>query len=313
MGDLVNSVCFQENNITWVQAEIDGNNNLNIKRVAENPLPFVINFDNLQRPATSLEIASQLKKMREEYGVGDGSVRFLIPARFGMVKKVYVDQYIPQDVHEELVRFELEQTLPASTNDYLIYRPDYSRETNFLQELLTVVVPKNLFAFFREIAEEAQLSVKEINLNCFALDNLYRKLFPNLIGETMLVNFTQHGYELILSDQKNFLNYLYKPYSRNLQSVEQLSDEEIASNFISLVEDIQRPGAVDTPLYSISQIYLFGSFFKPEWLERVTDRGLPTTRILNPTDSTEWQIVFTEPSLNTNELYRFVEPFSNIF
>ncbi len=312
MGDLVTSICFQENNITWVQAETDGNNHLNIKRVAENPLPFVINFDNLQRPATSLEIANQLKKMGEEYGVGDGSVRFLIPARFGMVKKVYVDQYIPQDVHDELVRFELEQTLPASTNDYLIYRPDYSRETNFLQELLTVVVPKNLFAFFREIAEEAQLSVKEINLNCFTLDNLYRKLFPNLIGETMLVNFTQHGYELILSDQKNFLNYFYKPYSGNLQGVEQLSDEEIASNFISLVEDIQRPGAVDTPLYSISQIYLFGGFFKPEWLERIADRGLPPTRILNPTDATEWQIVFTESSLNTNELYRFVEPFSNI-
>jgi len=313
MGELVNSICFQENNITWVQAETDGNNNVNIKRVAENPLPFVINYDNLQRSATSLEIANQLKKMRDEYGVGDGSVRFLIPARFGMVKKVYVDQYIPQDVHEEVVKFELEQTLPASTNDYLIYRPDYSRESNFLQELLTVVVPKNLFAFFREISEEAQLSVKEINLNCFALDNLYRKLFPNLIGETMLVNFTQHGYEFILSDQKNFLNYIYKPYSRNLQSVEQLSDEEIASNFISLVEDIQRPGSVDTPLYSISQIYVFGNLLKPEWLDHINDRGLPTTRILNPTDSTEWQIVFTEPSLNTNELYRFVEPFSNIF
>ena len=66
------------------------------------------------------------------------------------------------------------------------------------------------------------------------MDDLFKKFFPDQIGQSLLVNFTERGYELIICDNKNFLNFLYKPYSKSLQSIEQLDDEELGSTLPGL-------------------------------------------------------------------------------
>lgn len=313
MGEIINSISFQDQHVSWIQAEVGANQTINIIRVAESPLPFVINLSNLQKSATIAEIAHKLKLMKTANDFGAENVRFLLPARFGLVKKVYVDQYIPENAHSDLIRSELSHILTVPVNDYIIYHPEYWRENNFLKELLAVALRKELYSFFRNIAEEAQLSLQQINLNCFAIDELYRRFFPNLIGETLLVNFIENGYEIILCDQKFFINYLFKPYTRNFQSIDQLSDKEVVTNFVSIVEDLQRPGSVDVPLYSISQIFVFGHPFQPDLLPMLLEQNLPTTRILNPTDSSEWQIVFNDPAIHPEDAFRIVEPLSNLF
>ena len=66
------------------------------------------------------------------------------------------------------------------------------------------------------------------------------------------------------------------------------------------------------PVYSISQVFLFGSYFKAHWLENLQSQSGLTLKILNPTDTTEWQILSEDNGFDS-PAYRFVEPLSNIF
>jgi hypothetical protein len=118
---------------------------------------------------------------------------------------------------------------------------------------------------------------------------------------------------MVISDENNFLNYNFKPYSKSLQSIEQLDENEVISTFATTLEDLQRPGPLEMPVFSISQIFLFGNYFKTQWLESLQKRSRLTLKILNPTATTEWQIISEDTNFTPQNAYRFVEPLSNIF
>jgi hypothetical protein len=315
MGDTINSICFKENNITWVQAEIDSSQRITIKKVVESPLPFIINYDNIQKPTTALQIANHIKSLANTNEIDFQNMRFLLSAKFAIIKKVQVDQYIPQEQYSLLLRTELSNLLTDVIDDYLVYEPDYVREgkSNSLKELLAVSIRKDFFNFIQQIATEANLSVDRISLNCFSIDEIYRRFFPNLMGQSLLVNFAERGFEFVISDESNFLNYIYKPYSKSLQNIDQLDEKEILSNFTTIVDHIQHPDTVDLPLYSFSHIFLFGSYLKPDWLNVLNQEFSIPVKIFDPASATEWEIIATDENFDTPGTYRFVEPLSNIF
>ncbi|NIU01685.1 MAG: hypothetical protein GWN01_12455, partial [Nitrosopumilaceae archaeon] len=139
---------------------------------------------------------------------------------------------------------------------------DFIRERNSIKELLAVAIRKDLFSFFQQVGQEAHFSLQRISLNCFSIDELYRRFFPNLIGQSLLVNFTERGFEMVVSDEQNFLDFNFKPYTPFLQDIEQLSENEVFSAFSAGVDEIQKPGVAESSMYSISQIFLFGTYFK---------------------------------------------------
>jgi len=312
MSEIIQSISFQENKISWIQASIN-NSKINITRVTESLLPFVINFDNIQKPSTSLQIANHLTTLASSHGITLTNVRFLLSAKFMIVKKVLLDPSIPKDQIKEFVRAEYSQVLTEPCDNYIIYLPEYKGEINGLKETLTIALKKDLFNFFKKIAEEAKFPLSQMSVNCFAVDDFLKRLFPDQIGQRLLVNFTERGYELIISDEKEFLNFLYKPYSKTLQPIEQLDDDEALSIFDTVLEEIQSPGNVDHPLYSISQIYLYGNYFKREWFEILESQFSIPVQMLNPMDTKEWRIIAEDPSFDPKKAYRFVEPFSNLF
>jgi hypothetical protein len=315
MGDTINSICFKENNISWVQAEIDNSQRITIKKVVESPLPFIINYDNIQKPTTALQIANHIKSLANTHELSLQNMRFLLSAKFAIIKKIRVDQYIPLEQYSYLLRTELGNLLTGDIDDYLVYQPDYARdnESDSLKEFLAVTIRKNFFTFIQQIDREANLSVTRINLNCFSIDEIYRRFFPNMMGQTLLVNFAERGFEFVISDESNFLNYIYKPYSKSLQNIDQLDEQEILSNFNTIVDHIQHPDIVDLPLYSFSHIFLFGRHLKSDWLNILKQEFSIPVKIFDPASTTEWQIVTTDENFKTSGAYRFVEPLSNIF
>jgi hypothetical protein len=152
-----------------------------------------------------------------------------------------------------------------------------------------------------------------MSINCFTIDDLFKKFFPDQIGQSLLVNFTERGYELIICDNKNFLNFLYKPYSNSLQSIEQLGDEEILSIFDSVLDEIQTPNKIDNPLYSISQIFVYGNYLKAQWLEILDSQFSIPVQMFNPMNNKIWRVIAEDPSFDPKNAYRFIEPFSNLF
>lgn len=312
MSEIIQSISFQENKISWIQGSLNSTK-VNIARVTESLLPLVINYDNIQKPSTPLQIANHLSSLASKQDLLSNNVRFLLSAKFVIVKKILLDTSIPKTQIKDFIKAEYSQILTEPCDDYLIYLPDYTGESNGLTKILTIALKKDLFNFFKKIAEEAKFQLSQISINCFTVDSLFKKFFPDQIGQSLLVNFTERGYELIICDNKNFLNYFFKPYSKTLQPIEQLDDMEVLSIFDSVIEEIQSPHTIDHALYSISQIFLYGNYFRAQWLEILESQFSMPVQIFNPMNNREWRVIAEDPSIDPKNAYRFVEPFSNLF
>ncbi|RMI24928.1 MAG: hypothetical protein D6681_01820 [Calditrichaeota bacterium] len=310
MGTVISSVAFQENSVSWVQVELEGEQRLTIQRVVESPLPFVINYDNLQKPTPPLQIAKYLNSLAAEKDLYTDHVRFLLSARFGLVKKVLADRTVPEAVYPELVEREMHSIFTDKVEHYQFYYPEYRRSSGALREILTVALRKEALAFFRQIAREAGFVVPQVSLNCFTLDELYRKFFPNLIGQTLLVNFTDQGFETTVSDETDIVECEFVPYSRTMQNIEQLEDKEVLGAFARLLEKFQNPGVTDRPRYSLSQIFVFGAYLQPHWVNELRNQSNIPLRLLKPTDTSVWQITVDDPTFSEIGEHHFVEPLS---
>lgn len=315
MAEIIQSISFQENKVSWVQASRNSTK-INISRTTESLLPFIINYDNIQKPGTSLQIANLLNTLASNHDLSApnalDNVRFLLSARFMIIKKVLLDASISKDQAKEFVKAEYSQILTEPCDDYIIYLPEHSRETGKLIEILTVALKKSLFNFFEKIADEAKLSLSQMSVNCFTVHDLFIKFFPDHIGQSLLANFTERGFELSICDEKHLLDFTFRPYSKSLQSIEHLDDEEIISVFGSVLNDIQSPGSLDRSLYSISNIYFYGNYFKPEWLEALEAQVNTPVQMLDPMQTKGWRIIADDPSFNPDQAFRLVEPFSNL-
>ena len=115
MGEIVNSISFQQNTLCWVQVELNAGQSITIQRVVESPLPFVINYDNVQKPTTAVRIANHLNSLIDRNDLGSQHVRFLLSARLGLVRKVLVDHYLPQEMYDYIEKqYQLQQALSLS-------------------------------------------------------------------------------------------------------------------------------------------------------------------------------------------------------
>jgi len=312
MSQTIQSFCFQENQISWIQAEVD-NHNITIQKAKESPLPLEITLNNINLPDTVNTIANHLNSLTGSKSPNPENVRFLLTGKFMMIKKVLVDNTIPEAKYGDFVKGEINQILTNSSDENMIYLPEYSVTRDNLKEILVVVFKKDILNFFKGIAKAAHLRLSQISVNCFSIDELYRKFYVDQIGQSLLVNFSERGFEFVISDEKNFLNFSYKPYSKTLQSITKLKDEDVLNAFTNVLEDIQSPNLIDNAIYSISKIFLFGNYFNINWLDNLQSQLDIPIQTLNPTESNNWRIIFNENSFNQAEAYRYVEPLSNLF
>ncbi|RMG67645.1 MAG: hypothetical protein D6715_04290 [Calditrichaeota bacterium] len=309
--DIVHSFCFQENKVTWLYAERH-NRVLTVRRAEESLLPIMINAENLERSATAIQVANHLTTLAREYDLQVRQGLFLLSPKFALVRPVVVDKSLPSQLQPDYPRQEMLQTLTLPEDEYLIYVPQYERENNGYLLKLAIALNIQLYRFFQRVVEESGWQVNHIGLSSFALDALYRATYPDLTGQSLLVNFTERGYELTLVDENGFLDVFYRPYSRNIESIERLEEEAILSNFDAMLEDIQRPEPLVHPKYNIAHILVFGSYFRPEWKDMLISQTTIPIQIFDLSQLGNWQLVFDDPDLSAETAFRFIEPIAQI-
>jgi len=310
--EIIQSISFQENRVNWLQAKLNGQK-IEVQRAIDSLLPLAINYENVNKTTTAIEIANHLKSLVKSHDLEIGSSIFTIPGSYVFIKKIKVDEAISEDNYQEIAEYELGQQLGESLKDFFLYYPDYRNHKDSTIEILAIAFRQELFNLFQKVAEEAGLSLEQINVNCFTLDEFHRQLYPGEIGNTLLVNFTNRGFELTVVDEKRFQDYFFIPYSKSLQSIEQLDDENILSIFDSVLEEVQKNAPGSRPRYSISRIYVFGAYANPAWIDLLRSQTNIPIQLFDPLKSSERQVIVLEQGFNTSEAFRFVEPLSNLF
>ena len=308
----ISSIAFQEDFLLWTELSVE-NKVINIKRAVNDSLPILINNQTIQQSTSAKLIANQLNAIVQKYEIKSQNVRIAIPGRFSNIKKIVIDESIPEDSYRDLVVYEFEKSWDEQPENYQIFMPEFMRENGAFRELLAVAIRKSILKFFEEICESAQIQADIITPSCFTVDEFFRSLHPEIDEHALILGWQRRGYDVIISDKQNFINYCFRPYNFNLDPIEQVDEEGLLSAFNMLFEEIQHPSALEQPLYNIQSIYFYGYHFKLEWLETIKRQVNVPVNLLNLDQSSIYKLAPESQEVTADRIFQLIEPISNIF
>jgi hypothetical protein len=308
----IHSISFQEDFFLWTEMTIDGKT-LHIRRAVSDSLPLSINYQTIHQSTATKQIANHLSAIAQKYELHPGTIRFSIPARFSLIKRLQVDAAIPPEEHQNVAAYTMEKIWGESPDNYHVYLPDFLIQEEQFQELLMVAIRKNVVQFFEEVAAQAQMEVEIITPDCFTVEEFFRTIHPDFSGQALLLGWQRRGYDVIVSSAQNFLEYQFKPYNSQLESIEQIDEEDLLSKFDVLIEELQQPSVLDKPRYQFNAIYLFGFHFKPEWLEPLRAQTSIPIHLFNLENTDVYRLAAESQEMSSDRLYQMIQPISNIF
>jgi Tfp pilus assembly PilM family ATPase len=223
MSYKTNSISFHEDFVLWTDLILD-ENTIKLNKVVSDSLPRIIDHETINDSTFSTEITELIKTLRDINQFDAEKIRISLSNKFSMIKKIRVDKTIPAENFNDLVLFELDKSWEESSENYNIYLVEEIKKRESYTDLLVVIVRKNVLNFFENVFESANFEVEVITPSCFIIDEFYRKLYTVSPGEVLLLGWQRRGYDILISNENSFINYSFKPYNSDLDSIEQLDD-----------------------------------------------------------------------------------------
>ncbi|GAB4370284.1 MAG: hypothetical protein Kow0042_12450 [Calditrichia bacterium] len=307
----ISSISLQEDFLLWVDVAVR-NGLWELRRALSESLPVSINQQTYREPTTARQIAKQLSELLQKSELDSPSVRLTLPGRFFLVKKVKVPAAISPSDYQDFVAFEFEKIWNEDRNNYHVYLPEFSRQNGHIKEILALAIRKEVLGFIEEIAQMANLNPEIITPAYFTVEEFFRKTHPDLTGLNLLLGWQRHGYDIIISDEHNFVSYQFRPYNTNFDDIDKLEEEELISGFEAVVEEIQHPPILDKNVYSVQGIYLYGFHFKPSWMALLKAQVPISLQLFNLDEVTSLKLQPAGEHIKTDQIHQFIEPISNV-
>ncbi|WP_130807160.1 type IV pilus biogenesis protein PilM [Senegalia massiliensis] len=170
------------------------------------------------------------EKMKGKYGI-------ITLDYSNIISREIILPFVKKDDIEEMVKYEIEEFLPITLNDYVL---DYRKREEFIDnynikkiKLLVVAIPKKTVKGYMELLEELDLNPMALDLNSNAISKLINKEIK-INGTTLNKNTV------------SFLDIGYKNTNINL-----------ISNGVNIFNRVMTTGTNDLPDNTISE-YLEG-------------------------------------------------------
>ena len=311
MADPIQSIGFQDHHLSWVEGNLSGNQII-IEKVLESELPIRLDATTFGAQTGALQVANHLKYLAKANEMILNEVRLSLPARMGLIKKILVDNSIPKEEYLALAHSELGYILDDPIDDFLVFMPEYERTAKTLKETMAVAVRKNIHQFFQKVAEEGEFHIHLLTLNAFTIDHLYRRLFCDQIGPVLLVNFTELGFEFIISDERNYIHNGFIPYTKELQSIQQIPEDQVLASFEAMMNDLKNPAIDEAFSFSFSRIYIFGAFLQNNWIDQLESMANVPVILMNPLESSHISVEVKAANFDAYNAHRFIEPLANL-
>ncbi len=312
MNKQINSVSFHEDFVQWADVILD-ESNIVIRRAVSDSLPLIIDHKSLNQTESINQISKKLVTLIEQNSFSKEKVRFTFPSKFSLIKKIALDSTISSENYNEFIFFELEKIWEEPSENYQIYQLEKVEASEGLTEILILAVRKKVIQYFQDIAEFSGLELDVLTPSCFTVDELYRQLYPDAKGQTLIIGWQRRGYDIIISTPEQFIHYDFKPYNTDLNTIEQIDEEYLLSSFDLLLDEIQSPPVLDRSLFNIKTIVFYGYHFKAEWLDIIQAQVQLPIKLFNVDTNSAFQLKIQDALLSAENIFQFVEPISNIF
>ncbi len=308
----INSVSIWEDALIWTQLSKD-DTSIGIKRAVWEALPILINHQTIQDNDAIEQISSHLREFINNHQFSKDKVQLNIPGRFAIIKYITLETTIPEKNFSDQVIYEFEKLWEESNSNYDIYLPNFDKSVNPEKQTLAIAIRKNVLEFFKNIFKNAGIELEALTVSCFSMDELFKNIFPNSSGQILLLGWQRRGFDAIIIDNQQFSNYLYSPYTTNLDPIEKVDEFELANGFSNLLYNLQHPSVLEASVYEIQTIYNYGYFFKTEWLDFMRSRVQVPINLFNLDASTKFKLSLETEQLVPDQIFKILEPISNLF
>ncbi|MBN2366301.1 MAG: hypothetical protein EH225_10110 [Calditrichaeota bacterium] len=302
---------LREDSVLWTELARD-EKLIHIKKTVFETLPVFINHKTMQLHSTTATLSKFLKDIIKNNNLSRQNIRVTIPGRFAIIKKIPVDKSIPAESVPELIFFEFEKSWEESPQNYHIYLPENMPVQNSSENILAVAIRKNTLDFFNKLLDQAGLSVEMISPSCFTVEELFKRFFPRSGGQSILLGWNRRGFDAIITDGEEFLNYFFRSYTINFDPIEKVTEYDLASSFSNIIFDIQNPTNLEHSLYDINNVYNFGYYFTPEWLEFMRSRIQLPINLFNYDVTSNFQITSEDSRVSSENIFKYIESLSPV-
>ena len=167
----VNSISLWEDSLIWTEVSRDDTTIEVIKAVWES-LPILINHKTIQQKTTTGKLTSFLKELIKKHNLKKEKVSITLPGRFAIIKKINIENSIPESNYHDLVLYEFEKIWEESNKNYNIYLPNTAQSGNTEKEVLALAVRKNAYNFLTDLFSQSEIELEHISISCFTIDML---------------------------------------------------------------------------------------------------------------------------------------------
>jgi hypothetical protein len=308
----INSVSIWEDSLILTEI-VREDSSVIIKKAVQESLPIFLNHQTIQSETSINQLVDHFKDFQKKYQLDEKKLRITIPGRFTIIKKIKLEKSIADNNYIDQIFYEFEKFWEESSTNYNIYVPDLTATNTLQDEVLAIAIRKNVLDFFKNIFKNANISLELLTTSCFTIDELFKMLFPNSAGQILLLGWHHRGFEAIIIDDQNFINYFYRPYNKNLESIEKVDEFELANGFSNLIYNLQHPSILAQPIYDIQTIYNYGYYFRTEWLDFMRSRVQIPINLFNFDASTTFKLSFDVDHITSEQIFKYIEPISNVF
>ncbi len=308
MSETIGSLAFLDDRIVWVQGSLIPGQ-IVIDRFVEAELPVSLSPDTISRATSTIQLANQLSYIAKANNLETDGIRVAIPARMGLIKRVWVDETIPEAQRKTFAKNQVAAELLSPLDDYVFYMSDQKQTANGHVELVTVLFRRELQAFFKKIAAESQLHFSRLVLNVFGIEELFREMYGNLLGTSQLINVTATGIESTLITETHFLLSIFYPFSS-----EGVSEDQFFKAFEMANSDIVKRNELGSSNFGeVTGIFIYGYHFQPEWVNRVKEIAKVPVQVLNFSENTNLQVNPGETDFPAENSFQYLDALGNFF
>ncbi len=306
MSEIISSLAFLEDRILWVQGTLLPDQ-IAIDQFVETELPFRLDRENISRATSTIQIANQLSYLAKANNLDTQAVRVSIPARFGLVKRVWVDSVMPESQWDAFVRNQIAAELTSPLDEYVLFLGKEKRPAEDHIELIAVLFRRDLQAFFKKISTESQVTFASLALHPFGVEELFRQLYGSLLGVSHLVNVTAYGIESTLINDNHFLQTLFYPFPEG----DALNDQFIKAFEMCQSDLVKRHEMSGGALGEVTGLFLYGYHLQPEWKEMVEELARVPVQVLALTENAPLQINPGNTDFPVERLYQYADVLGN--
>ncbi len=308
MSENISSLSILEDRIVWIQGSVLPDQ-IAIEQFVETELPFQLSKENIARTTSTIQIANQLSYLAKANKLDTQNVRVSIPARFGIVKRVWVDDAIPEEQWRAFAQSQIAAELIAPLDEYVFYLSKEKHTVENHSELLVVLFPREMQAFFKKIAAESQIRFSHLIFAPFGVEELFRQLYGNLLGTSQLINVTARGLETTFMNETHFLQSIFYPFPQE----ESTEDQFVKTVELCLSDVMKREELGGGGIGDVTGIFLYGYHFQPEWQERLQEIAKVPAQVISFSENAALQINPGTTDFPVDQAFQYLDALGNLF